>query len=87
MTCAHGRVGRDSALARNRSVRCSFKPPRTRSVRIQGLRPSKKVRAKVSISPQIERGERGINAVELGELMKVYGIPVLEKMAENTDFA
>ena len=46
------RVGRDSALARNRSVRCSFKPPRTRSVRSHWL--SKKVRAKDMITPQIE---------------------------------
>src|SRR3989338_8323426 len=46
------RAGRDSASALNRSVRGSFKPPRTRSVRSHWL--SKKVRAKDMITPQIE---------------------------------
>ena len=46
------RAWRGSALARNRSVRCDTKPPRTRSVRSHWL--SKKVRAKDMITPQIE---------------------------------
>src|SRR3989344_1121583 len=49
------RAWRDSASALNRSVRGSFKPPRTRSVRSHWL--SKKVRAKDMITPQFfEKG-------------------------------
>ena len=42
------------AFQRNRSVLGGFKPPRTRSVRNQPLRGWKWVRAKVSMSAQIE---------------------------------
>ena len=55
---AYGSGG--GAFQRNRGVRFSFKPPRTRSVRSQTLRVWKWVRAKVSMSAQIEtsRSER-----------------------------
>ena len=47
----------------DRSVRFGFKPPRTRRVRSQGLRPSKKVRAKCMISSQF-RTSSGLSAAE-----------------------
>ena len=49
---ARPKGARPRRFQRDRSVQCSFKPPRTRSVRIQFR--SKKVRAKDMITPQIE---------------------------------
>ena len=71
---ARPKGARPRRFQRDRSVQCSFKPPRTRSVRIQFR--SKKVRAKDMITPflictpcplygvQITGGEGGIRTLD-----------------------